>query len=86
MNEQDYIKTLSGNIYKFRKESGLTQENLADKLNISFQAVSKWENGQSSPDIFLLPQLAEIFGCSIDKLFGRNAETLDLPLKDDNTL
>jgi len=70
MNASDSLKTLSDNILKLRKESGLTQENLAEKLNISFQAVSKWENGQTSPDIIMLPMLARLFGVSIDKLFG----------------
>ncbi|MCL2721286.1 MAG: helix-turn-helix transcriptional regulator [Treponema sp.] len=70
MNATDSLKTLSDNILKLRKESGLTQENLAEKLNISFQAVSKWENGQTSPDIIMLPMLAQLFGVSIDKLFG----------------
>jgi transcriptional regulator with XRE-family HTH domain len=64
------MKTLAENIYNFRKKSGLTQEDLADKLNISFQAVSKWENGQTAPDISLLPVIAQIFNVNIDTLFG----------------
>ena len=47
----------------------MTQEELADKLGVSFQAVSKWENAQSAPDISLLPLLAETFRCTIDDLF-----------------
>ncbi|MDR2558299.1 MAG: helix-turn-helix domain-containing protein [Oscillospiraceae bacterium] len=87
MNESAYLKTLSENILNLRKSSGLTQENLAERLNISFQAVSKWENEQSSPDIALLPALAEIFGVSIDRLFGRNAEAGGLaPWDDDDKL
>lgn len=62
-------KFLSVNIQKYRKLSGLTQEAFAAKLGVTFQAVSKWENGKSSPDVFLLPILAEAFGCSIDELF-----------------
>ena len=53
----------------FRNRSLLTQEQLADKLSVSAQAVSKWENGVSMPDISLLPKLSEIFGVSIDELF-----------------
>ena len=64
------INTILGkNIRQFRKTINLTQEELADKLGVSFQAVSKWENAQSAPDISLLPFLAEIFRCTIDDLF-----------------
>ena len=66
----DVRKILSANIQKYRKLSGLTQEALAVKLGVTFQAVSKWENGKSSPDILLLPLMAEAFGCSIDSLFS----------------
>ena len=45
----------------YRKKENLTQEALAEKLSISNQAVSKWESGQSCPDIMLLPKLADIF-------------------------
>ena len=61
---------LGKNIRQFRKTINLTQEELADKLGVSFQAVSKWENAQSAPDISLLPLLAEIFRCTIDDLFS----------------
>ena len=58
-------------IMKYRKELGLTQEGLAQRLGVTNQAVSKWESGQSCPDIALLPQLADLFGITIDELFGR---------------
>lgn len=60
-------------IMKKRKESGFTQQELADKLHISFQAVSKWENGQAYPDIELLPSLAAILGTTVDALLGYQA-------------
>lgn len=50
----------------------MTQLELADKLSISFQAVSNWECGNSMPDIAKLPELAEIFGVSIDDILGYN--------------
>lgn len=53
-----------------RKVLGFTQQALAEKLNISFQAISKWENGTSCPDIELLPQLAAVLDISIDSLLG----------------
>ena len=50
----------------------MTQEQLAEKLGISPQSVSKWENEISMPDIALLPEIAEVFGVSVDELFGLN--------------
>jgi len=58
-------------ISKLRREKGMTQEELAEKVNVSAQAVSKWENDISMPDISVLPVLAEIFDVSIDELLGR---------------
>lgn len=66
--------TLAANILKFRKRSGLTQDELAQKLGVSFQAVSKWENAKSAPDIAFLPQMADLFGCYIDELFSREVK------------
>ena len=51
-----------------RKGSGLTQEELAEKLGITAQAVSKWENGHTLPETVLLPSLARLFNCSIDSI------------------
>ncbi len=61
---------IGNNIYTLRKEKKLTQAQLAEKLGVSEQAVSKWENNQCSPDVSLFPILAEFFGVSIDRLFG----------------
>ena len=63
-------QTIGSRISAQRKKHGLTQEQLADKLSVTAQAVSKWENNQSCPDIATLPKLAEIFGCSTDALLG----------------
>jgi transcriptional regulator with XRE-family HTH domain len=57
-----------------RKEKGLTQEELADYLGVSKPAVSKWESGQSYPDILLLPVLASFFNTSVDELIGYEAQ------------
>lgn len=64
-------QTLGKRIVTNRKRLGLTQDQLAEKLGVTAQAVSKWENDQSCPDISVLPQLAEIFGISTDELLGR---------------
>lgn len=64
--------TLGKRIAAQRKRLGLTQEQLSEKLGITAQAVSKWENDLSCPDISVLPLLADIFGVSTDELLGRN--------------
>ncbi len=58
------------NIYTLRKEKKITQTQLADKLGVSEQAISKWENNQCAPDVSLFPIIADYFGVSIDRLFG----------------
>ena len=59
-------------IARNRKELGYTQQKLAEQLCISFQAVSKWENGSSLPDVTMLPQLADILHTSVDALVGHH--------------
>ncbi|MCI8387789.1 MAG: helix-turn-helix transcriptional regulator [Clostridiales bacterium] len=61
---------LSENIALFRHSAGMTQEELAVKLGVTNQSVSKWESGQCCPDISLLPELAGIFNVSVDRLLG----------------
>ncbi len=63
-------ETLGKRIAALRKEKGLTQEQLAEKVGVSAQAVSKWENDVSCPDITLLPLLADLFDVSVDELLG----------------
>lgn len=77
-------ETMGAIIARKRKELGLTQEQLANALNISYQAVSKWENELSSPDISTLPLLADLFGIKIDELFGREAP--QAPVAEDRAL
>lgn len=67
-------QTLGKRIIEHRKALGLTQDQLAEKLGVTAQAVSKWENDQSCPDITMLPKLAEIFGTTTDALLGRQAQ------------
>lgn len=68
-------KTLGKRIAELRKEKGLKQEALAEKLSVSPQAVSKWENDQSCPDISVLPLLAELLGVTVDQLLTGKAPT-----------
>ena len=55
-----------------RKEKGLTQEGLANLLQITPQAISKWENGVGLPDVTLIPRIATALQISVDELFGEN--------------
>ena len=55
-------QTLGKRIMENRKRLGWTQDRLAEQMGVSAQAVSKWENDQSCPDISLLPKLVELFG------------------------
>ena len=68
-------QTLGKRIAENRKALKLTQDQLAEKLGVTAQAVSKWENDQSCPDITMLPRLAEIFQITTDELLGREAPT-----------
>jgi transcriptional regulator with XRE-family HTH domain len=68
---------LGTQIAQLRKATGITQEQLAQKLGVTNQAVSKWELGQSCPDISLLPAMADFFGVTIDRLLrGEPEETV----------
>lgn len=57
-------------IARLRKRDNVSQSELAEYLGVTPQAISKWENGVSTPDVFLLPDIAQLFGVSIDVLFG----------------
>jgi len=65
--------TLGDRIKYHRKRLGMTQEQLAERMGVSAQAVSKWENNLSCPDISVLPELAGVFGVSVDELLGKGA-------------
>lgn len=58
------------NIKEMRKERNLSQEMLAERLGVSFQAVSRWERGESYPDIGMLPAIAHFFGVTVDEILG----------------
>ena len=66
--------TIGKRIALLRKEKGLTQEELATHMGVTPQAVSKWENDQTCPDISALPRLARLLGVSVDKLLEGKAE------------
>lgn len=68
-------KLIADRLQKFRKQNGYSQEELADMLNVSRQAVSKWECGESSPDTENLIALAKIYNVTIDQLINGNSAT-----------
>lgn len=70
-------------ISRLRKECNMTQMELADKLGISFQAVSNWERGNTMPDIGKLPELAQIFGVTTDELLGESSGLLSSAVRGD---
>lgn len=62
--------TIGENIKRLRRSRGMTQEQLAEILNISNAAISKWERGDSFPDITMLFPIADYFGVTVDELMG----------------
>ncbi len=72
-------ETLGKRLQQLRKKENLTQEDVASRLNITPQAVSKWENDVSAPDISLLSEISDMFGISIDELLGKKPKTIVLP-------
>lgn len=72
------IGSLASKIAQLRRSQGLTQEEVGNRVGVSAQAVSKWENGDSLPDLTLITELAELFHSSTDYLLGREGglETL----------
>lgn len=68
MNDEKLKNQLGSNIATFRKRSGLTQAALAEKINFSDKAVSKWERGESIPDILTVMELAQLFDVTVDEL------------------
>lgn len=72
-------KTIGGFIAALRKANGLTQKQLAEKLNVSDKAVSRWERDEAMPDLSLIPELADIFGVTTDEILRgerRNPEVI----------
>ena len=69
---------IASNISELRKGQGLTQQDLAGRLNYTDQAISKWERGESVPDIIVLKQIADMFGVTVDYLLSETHDTATL--------
>ena len=70
---------IAKNIAELRKANGLTQLSLAEKLNYSDKAVSKWESGASIPDVIVLKEIADLFGVTVDDLLRENCKMRNIP-------
>ncbi|MBR2949619.1 MAG: methyltransferase domain-containing protein [Lachnospiraceae bacterium] len=68
--ERRYVNMIHFKLAELRKKNNLTQQELGDILNVSYQTISKWENSVVFPDISVLPQISSYFGVSVDALLG----------------
>lgn len=76
-------ETFGQRFARLRKSLGLKQEDIAQKVNVSAQAVSKWENDLSAPDISILPILADILNVTLDELLGREIDNTKVVPKEE---
>lgn len=84
MIDTDDIKTVTAaNIRRLRTDAGLTQLELAEKLNYSDKAISKWERAEALPDVAVLKEMADLFGVSLDELIGNTEKQPQPPQKDE---
>jgi transcriptional regulator with XRE-family HTH domain len=67
-------QTIAKNLAYYRKAAGLTQAELAERINYSDKSVSKWESGNGVPDVYILVELAQLFGITVDELLSENAK------------
>lgn len=70
---------VAANLTRLRTAAGLTQSELGDKLNYSDKSVSKWERGDAAPDVFVMKQIADIYGVTVDYLLQPHEENEGIP-------
>jgi len=78
------MRTIGERIAELRKQKGMTQEELASVIGVSAQSVSKWENNTTMPDILLLPVIADIYGVTIDELYGKSSQKKERTISPDD--
>lgn len=79
--EEDCVMRLSEKILNLRKQNGLSQEELAEKMNVSRQAISRWEGGSAQPDVSNILQLSKLFGVTTDFLLNEEYQNdNDMPV------
>ena len=76
----DFKLTVAQNITNLRTAKGITQAELGERLSYSDKSVSKWERGASLPDAYVLKQMSEIFGVTVDYLFTKHDDAAPLPI------
>lgn len=76
----DFKLTVAQNITNLRTAKGITQAELGERLNYSDKSVSKWERGASLPDAYVLKQMSEIFGVTVDYLLTKHDDAAPLPI------
>lgn len=81
MNELELKEIITNNLIHYRKLNNLTQASLAEKINYSDKAVSKWERGESIPDVYTLSLLAELYGITINDLISKEVKVKPKPKK-----
>ena len=75
-NNIEISKNIAKNLIFYRKEAGLTQAELAEKINYSDKSISKWESGNGVPDVYTLMQMAELYGVTLNDLVGEGTPVL----------
>ena len=78
----DIKQTIAKNITALRQSRKMTQIELAEKLNYSDKAISKWERGESIPDVIVLKSIADLFGVTLDYLLQENPEAQPAPIQE----
>ena len=83
--QEVFLMKLNEKIQYCRKKEGLSQVDLADRLGVSRQSVSKWETGEANPDVTKIPQLARVFGVTADWLLSEEdpKEPEQIPARND---
>ena len=75
MKENEFKKLVAGNLAYYRRLNNLTQIELAEKLNYSDKSISKWERGESLPDLYILREIALLFGVTLNDLVSEKKTT-----------
>lgn len=81
LSQEEFNKTVANNLVAYRKFNNLTQLALAEKLNYSDKAVSKWEHGESIPDAYVLKCIADLYGVTVNDLISPNKKPKSSPKK-----
>ena len=77
VNNNELNQKIAKNLITYRKAAGLTQAELAEKINYSDKSVSKWESGNGIPDVYTLVQLSKLYGVSVDSFLGEETPRLE---------